>query len=322
MPNKNDILAISSHAEFSEMAMKIFDFQSVNCEVFKRYLEILGRKKPSCVEEIPFLPIDFFKKHDVASQSITASNSFFLSSGTGSSARSKHWVVDMDFYLESCLKSYTKYIGDPENQVILALLPNYMDQGNSGLVCMVQYLIEKTGDESSGFLLGHLEEVKDRYEAASKRGKEVIIFGVSYSLMDLADLNFSLESALIIETGGMKGRREELPKKMLHSYIKKGTSCYQMFSEYGMTELFSQAYAKENLIFSAPPWMKIITTDPTDPFTLVENRRGVINVIDLANVDTCSFIQTQDIGINSLLGFTIEGRLQHADIRGCNQLVE
>lgn len=302
--------------------MEVFNYQAESCEVYKKYIHVIGRTQPTNIFEIPFLPIEFFKKFDIVSKDIPENSTYFLSSGTNNSVRSKHWVLDMEYYLSSCETSYRKFIGNPEEQVILALLPNYLEQGNSGLVRMVEHLINLTNDGLSGFMLSELDEVFSRYEQALQTNKKVVIFGVSYSLMDLADKGFPLMESIIIETGGMKGRREELPKKLLHDYILNGTSCKILYSEYGMTELFSQAYAKENLLFITPPWMKIITTDPSDPFSIVEGRRGVINVIDLANIDSCSFIQTQDIGINTPVGFSIEGRMQQSDIRGCNQLVE
>jgi len=319
---KDDILALSNLEEFSSMAMKVFNYQAESCEVYKKYIHVTGRTQPTNIFEIPFLPIEFFKKFDIVSKDLPENSPYFLSSGTSNSVRSKHWVLDMEYYLSSCEASYRKFIGNPEEQVILALLPNYLEQGNSGLVRMVEHLINLTNDGLSGFMLSELDEVFSRYEQALQTNKKVVIFGVSYSLMDLADKGFPLMESIIIETGGMKGRREELPKKLLHDYILNGTSCKILYSEYGMTELFSQAYAKDNLLFITPPWMKIITSDPSDPFSIVEGRRGVINVIDLANIDSCSFIQTQDIGINTPVGFSIEGRMQQSDIRGCNQLVE
>ncbi|MBM3161570.1 MAG: acyl transferase [Bacteroidetes bacterium] len=319
---KDQIFSISSDAAFSKMALELFGYQSLNCPVYKNYLAAIGRPRPQRAEEIPFLPITFFKSHDVVIGQNFENQAYFLSSGTSSIGRSKHWVLDVDFYLESCLLSYKKNIGDPENQVILALLPDYIEQGNSGLICMVNHLISQSNNNLSGFFLTNFIEFRNNYEKALKTNKQIIIFGVSYSLMDLADMNATFKEATIIETGGMKGRREELPKKELFDYIKKGTSCKKIFSEYGMTELFSQAYAAEDLIFSTPPWMRIVTTDPSDPFTIVTGRRGVLNIIDLANIDSCCFIQTQDIGIKVSNGFTVEGRVQNADIRGCNQLIE
>ncbi|MFM8241284.1 MAG: acyl transferase [Crocinitomicaceae bacterium] len=319
---KYDIFNISGPEDFSKKALKIFDYQAEKCAVYKKYLESLGRSKPTNIEEIPFLPITFFKNHDVVTENIKENTPFFLSSGTGNSERSKHWIFDVEYYLTYCIYAYKSFVGDPENQVIFALLPNYLEQGNSGLVCMVERLIRLTNNELSGFFLKDLDELRKKYEQAKATEKEIVIFGVSYSLLDLAARNENYESATIVETGGMKGRRQELSKSELFNQIKIGTSCKKIISEYGMTELFSQAYAGEDLIFSSPPWMKIITTDVSDPFSIVVGRRGVLNIIDLANIDSCCFIQTQDIGIQLSNGFTIEGRIQHADIRGCNQLVE
>ena len=319
---KYDIFKLSSSEDFSKKTFNIFDFQSEKCAVYKKYLETLGRPIPTKIEEIPFLPITFFKNHNVVTEQINENTPLFLSSGTVDSVRSKHWIFDVEYYLTSCLHAYKRFVGDPKNQVILALLPNYLEQGNSGLVCMVERLIRLTNNELSGFFLKDLDELRRIYEQARTTEKVIVIFGVSYSLLDLAARNENYEAATIIETGGMKGRRQELSKSELFNQIKMGTSCKKIISEYGMTELFSQAYSSEDLIFSTPPWMKIITTDITDPFSVIVGRRGVLNIIDLANVDSCCFIQTQDIGIQLPTGFTIEGRIQHADIRGCNQLVE
>ncbi|MBM3417618.1 MAG: acyl transferase, partial [Bacteroidetes bacterium] len=232
---KDQIFSISSDAAFSKMALELFGYQSLNCAVYKNYLAAIGRPRPQRLEEIPFLPIRFFKSHDVVVGQNLENQSYFLSSGTSNLGRSKHWVLDIDFYLESCLISYKKNIGDPENQVILALLPDYIEQGNSGLICMVNHLISQSNNDLSGFFLTNFIEFRNNYEKALKTNKQIIIFGVSYSLMDLADMNATFKEATIIETGGMKGRREELPKKELFHYIKNGTSCKKIFSEYGMT---------------------------------------------------------------------------------------
>ena len=318
---KEGIFSITNSAEFTKKALEIFDFQSSNCEVYKKYLQAVNRPKPTKIDEIPFLPIEFFKKHDIVSRNIKNGDLYFLSSGTGSSFRSKHWVFDLSLYLESCVSSYARFVGDPKNQVILALLPNYIEQGNSGLVKMVEELITISNCELSGFYLENLSEIKTIYNRALSTNRDIVIFGVSYSLMDLADLDDNFKEATIIETGGMKGKRKELTKKELFEYIHSGTRCKRILSEFGMTELFSQAYAGNDFLFLTPPWMEIVISDPSDPFTSIKGKRGVINVIDLANIDTCSFIQTQDVGTKFTHGFTIEGRLKNADIRGCNQLV-
>ena len=284
---------------------------------------MLGRENPKSISEIPFLPIQFFKTHEVLSKPKTGNETLFLSSGTGLIGRSKHLVSDISIYEQSFRKAYELQFGDPKNQVILALLPNYIEQGNSSLVYMVNDLINRTKNEFSGFLLNDFDEIRERYKSALSSGKKVVIFGVSYALLDLAEQGFDLSKAIIIETGGMKGRREELSKTELHERIKNGLGVDHVSSEYGMTELLSQAYSEKNGVFQTPPWMKVIFSDVYDPLTIVSGASSsIINVIDLANVNSCSFIQTQDLGRKVDNGFVLDGRLDLSDIRGCNLMVD
>ena len=257
------------------------------------------------------------------SKTKTGNETLFLSSGTGLIGRSKHLVSDVSIYEQSFRKAYELQFGDPKKQVILALLPNYIEQGNSSLVFMVNDLINRSENELSGFLLNDFDELRERYNLALNSGKKVVIFGVSYALLDLAEQGFDLSKAIIIETGGMKGRREELSKAELHNRIKNGLGVEYVSSEYGMTELLSQAYSEKNGIFQTPPWMKVIFSDVYDPLTIVSGASSsIINVIDLANINSCSFIQTQDLGRKVENGFVLEGRLDLSDIRGCNLMVD
>jgi hypothetical protein len=284
---------------------------------------LLGRENPKSISEIPFLPIQFFKSHEVLSKPKTGNETLFLSSGTGSIGRSRHLVSDVSIYEQSFRKAYELQFGDPENQVILALLPNYIEQGNSSLVYMVNDLINRTKNELSGFLLNYFDEIRERYNSSLCSGKKVVIFGVSYALLDLAEQGFDLSEATIIETGGMKGRREELSKDELHNRIKNGLGVEYVSSEYGMTELLSQAYSEKNGVFQTPPWIKVIFSDVYDPLTIVSGASSsIINVIDFANVNSCSFIQTQDLGRKVDNGFVLDGRLDLSDIRGCNLMVD
>ena len=318
-----DLFNIKTEIEFEDLALEIFDFQKSNCAIYNDYVRLLGREIPRSLSEIPFLPIQFFKSHEVLSKPKTGNETFFLSSGTGSIGRSKHFVSDVSIYEQSFLKAYELQFSDPENQVILALLPNYIEQGNSSLVYMVNDLINRTKNELSGFLLNDFDGIRERYKSALSSGKKVVIFGVSYVLLDLAEQGFDLSKALIIETGGMKGRREELSKAELHERIKNGLRVEYVSSEYGMTELLSQAYSEKNGIFQTPPWMKVIFSDVYDPLTIVSGASSsIINVIDLANVNSCSFIQTQDLGRKEDNGFVLDGRLDLSDIRGCNLMVD
>jgi hypothetical protein len=318
-----DLFNIKTEIEFEDLALEIFDFQKSNCSIYNDYVRLLGRENSKSISEIPFLPIQFFKSHEVLSKPKTGNETLFLSSGTGSIGRSKHFVSDVSIYEQSFLKAYELQFSDPENQVILALLPNYIEQGNSSLVYMVNDLINRTKNELSGFLLNDFDGIRERYKSALSSGKKVVIFGVSYALLDLAEQGFDLSKAIIIETGGMKGRREELSKTELHERIKNGLGVDYVSSEYGMTELLSQAYSEKNGVFQTPPWMKVIFSDVYDPLTIVSGASSsIINVIDLANVNSCSFIQTQDLGRKVENGFVLDGRLDLSDIRGCNLMVD
>jgi len=319
----NKIFEIKTEAEFEKVALEVFAFQYENCTIYRKYVDLLGRKSPTCIEEIPFLPIEFFKSQEIISQTKTGNETLFLSSGTGMIGRSKHFVSDISIYEASFFKAYQLLFGNPSEQVILALLPNYLEQGNSSLVYMVKDLIEATKNKLSGFLLNEFEEIKKRYEAAIHSGKEVVVFGVSYALLDLAEQKMDFSQAKIIETGGMKGKRKELTKAELHTVLIEGLGVDFVSSEYGMTELLSQAYSLKNGVFVCPPWMKVLFRDVYDPLTIISSEKNSgINVIDLANINSCSFIQTQDLGRKTSDGFVIEGRIDLADIRGCNLMVE
>ncbi|MFN5416918.1 MAG: acyl transferase [Flavobacteriia bacterium] len=312
----------ANDSNFESLALEVFEFQYKNCSVYKRFVDSLNRSKPNKIEEIPFLPIDFFKSQEIIS-SETKSDILFLSSGTTQQTRSKHFVVKPELYEKSFLKTYIKFTGKLENQVILALLPNYLEQGNSSLVYMVENLVKATKNELSGFFKDDFDALLSNYEKAIAQDKKVVIFGVSYALLDLAEQKPNLSQATIIETGGMKGRRKELSKTELHQILKEAFQTEYISSEYGMTELFSQAYSDKDEFFALPSWMKILIRDTNDPFCYFpENKTGGINVIDLANLYSCSFISTQDLGQISERGLKLMGRFDNADIRGCNLMVE
>ena len=323
MVDFSNLLAIKSDADFERIAMEVFHYQLKNCSIYRDYVHLLNRQNAKSLEEIPFLPIEFFKTNEIYCGQKSDSDILFLSSGTGNSIRSKHIVRDIKLYESSFRASYLKFFGAISNHVILALLPNYQEQGNSSLVYMVDTLISDSGNNLSGFLLNEPEEIEIRYKKACASGKKVVIFGVSYALLDLAEKNINLSEAIIIETGGMKGRRKEISKKSLHLELMKGLNVPFVSSEYGMTELLSQAYSFEDGIFSCPPWMKVLFREVHDPLTLIEGSgKGAINVIDLANIHSCSFIATQDLGRNVPGGFILEGRMEQSDLRGCNLMVD
>lgn len=320
---EDEIFSIDSNEEFTKTALKVYEFQLDNCAVYREFVENLNRNHPKSISEIPFLPISFFKTHLVTQSNFTDFEATFLSSGTTSSGRSKHLIPSLGIYQRAFTQIYTSKIGDPTEQVILALLPNYIEQGSSSLVFMVQNLIEQSKNPSSGFMLNEPDNIKNAYDRAILKGKKVVIFGVTYALLDLAKKNVDLSQAIIIETGGMKGRRKEISKEELHQELKRGLGAFRISSEYGMTELLSQAYSNKDGLFSLPPWMKILCRDTNDPFSYVESgKTGGINVIDLANLYSCSFIATQDLGKMEGEYFHLMGRFDNSDIRGCNLMVE
>jgi phenylacetate-coenzyme A ligase PaaK-like adenylate-forming protein len=322
MKELEDLIFTANETNFEQIALKVFDFQYDNSEVYKTFVDSLNRKSPKKLEEIPFLPISFFKTHDV----ICGENKngiTFLSSGTTQTQRSKHLLLDTDLYIKSFTKTYVDFAGELEEQVILALLPNYLEQGNSSLVFMVDHLIQQTKSNLSGFFKNDFEKLIQNYEKALSENKKVVIFGVSYALLDLAELKPDLSQATIIETGGMKGRRKEIQKEELHAILCKAFQVDFISSEYGMTELLSQAYSNKNGFFHLPNWMKILIRDTNDPFEFVQNgKTGGINIIDLANLYSCSFIATQDLGQSTEFGIKLMGRFDNADIRGCNLMME
>lgn len=319
---ENELFSIQSEADFNEVALKVFDFQVRNCKVYGDFVGVLNRPQPTKIEEIPFLPISFFKTHTVKTENLPIEFDF-LSSGTTGMIRSKHSVQKPYMYEKSFELIYKEFIGSPEDQVILALLPNYIEQGNSSLVYMVDNLIKATKNELSGFFLDDYKGLVDRYLKAIELGKKVVLFGVSYALLDLAEMKIDLSKAQIIETGGMKGRRKEMSKEELHDVLKKGLNVEYISSEYGMTELFSQSYSDKEGVFDSPKWMKILIRETNDPFHFIEDgKTGGINVIDLANLYSCSFIETQDLGKKFGDSFKILGRFDQSDLRGCNLMVE
>lgn len=317
-----NIFEIDNEDVFNEVALQVFDYQYKTIPVYREYVDYLNRSEPRHYTEIPFLPISFFKTHRIARED-QQEEVIFMSSGTTGQTRSKHFVEDVSLYRKSFELAYRKLIGEPSEQVILALLPNYLEQGNSSLVYMVDSLIKTTNNMISGFLLNQPDEIYARYLEAKQQNKEVVIFGVSYALMDLAEKKYSFQGARIIETGGMKGRREEISKEELHGILKEGLNVDYVSSEYGMTELLSQAYSNKDGLFESPSWMKICIRDINDPFSYVdEGKSGGINVIDLANLNSCAFIATEDLGRQTGNKFQVLGRIDLSDVRGCNLMVQ
>ena len=312
------------YQNFDQIAFEVFKFQYKNNTVYKSYCDLL-KKTPSNVEnisKIPFLPISFFKSHSVICTK--KYDKVFYSSGTTNDNISKHYVSDINIYEKSFLKNFIDNYGDPKEYVILGLLPNYMENENSSLIYMVNNLIELSKSNDSGFFLKEYDHIIEKMKSLSRKNKTIILIGVSYALLDLTiNKNLNLENTIIIETGGMKGRRREMIKKELHETLKKRTGLKKIHSEYGMTEMLSQAYSKRDGIFSCPNWMRVFIRDINDPnFLYSNNRSGGINIIDLANFNSCSFIATEDMGsLRENGNFEIMGRIDHSDTRGCNLLV-
>ena len=316
------IFELYSEAEFRSLAVEIARFQLENCSVYAEFARLMKVGVINTLEDIPFLPIRFFKEFEVVSTPVPSYPLVFMSSGTGEQGRSKHIVADPSLYTQSYTLGFEQYFGSPKEWVILALLPNYLEQGNSGLVNMVEGLISQSEHPLSGFVLNEMEQIHARYLAALASGRKCMLFGVSYALLDLAEQGHDFSQAVVVETGGMKGRRKELTKPELHEALKQGLNTSEIHSEYGMTELLSQGYCGPDLIFRTPSWMRVVLRDVSDPVALVpEGQRGAINIIDLVNLNSCSFIATDDLGKLVPGGFLLEGRVNQADIRGCNQMV-
>ena len=281
----------------------------------------MGVKSPTCLEGIPFLPISFFKSHKIVAEGFDP-ELIFKSSGTTNQTRSIHYIAKPDIYQKSFSRTFEELMGEIKDNVFLALLPNYIEQGNSSLVYMVDHLIKQSQNELSGFYLKDYKKLLKAISIAKERKSKVFLFGVSYALLDLAEKEIDLSDIFIIETGGMKGRRKEMIREELHEVLKKGLNVKNIYSEYGMTELLSQAYLQEDGYFKSAKWMKIMIRDVNEAFTFLPNgKTGGVNVIDLANLYSCSFIATDDLGVKNMDLFKILGRFDSSEMRGCNLLV-
>ena len=323
--NPYSIFDLKSEISFKKKTLEIFKFQFDNNNVYRSFCELLC-KHPSeinDINDIPFLPIDFFKTKAVITSNSNIQQTF-TSSGTTGSKTSKHHVKDLKLYENSFIKGFEQFYGSIDNYTILGLLPSYLERDGSSLVYMVNTMIEKSNSPKSGFYLKDLEKLRDTiFELESKKEKTLLI-GVSYALLDLIEsYEFKLEHTIIMETGGMKGNRKEMVKSELHSILKKGFGVEHIHGEYGMTEMLSQAYSKRDGFFSTANWMKVLIRDPEDNMTILTNGKcGGINIIDLANIHSCSFIATQDLGkVHSNGLFELLGRFDQSDIRGCNLMV-
>jgi len=321
----NTIFNIQDEASFETIAFQTFQHQFENNRTYRSFCDLLyvHPSDVTKIEDIPFLPIQFFKSHEIVSSQSPIQETF-TSSGTTGSIPSKHHVTDIAIYEKSYRNGFEYFYGNIENYVVLALLPNYLERKGSSLVYMANDLIQRSKHPESGFYLDDITTLTKKLIQLDQAGKKVLLLGVSFALLDLIETTqFQLENTIIMETGGMKGRRKEMIRTELHQQLCQGFGVTEIHSEYGMTELLSQGYSKGNGIFETPPWMKIVTRDPEDALTIQSSgKSGGINVIDLANINSCSFIATQDLGkVHPNGTFEILGRFDHSDIRGCNLMV-
>ena len=325
MHNFEKIFDIKNHSEFKKQCLDIYNFQYENNMVYQNYCNMIC-EDPTDVNEInkiPFLPISFFK-----TKKILSTDNFekvFYSSGTTTNSRSKHFISSLKLYQKSFINNFKLNYSDITQYTILALLPNYYDNKDSSLIYMIEKLIKLSKSKESGFFLDdYINLSKKLIELDTKKERKTILIGVPYALLDMINFNqFQLNNTIIMETGGMKGRRKEMVRTELHEKLKRGFGVSKIHSEYGMTELLSQAYSKGDGIFKTPSWMKVIIRDINDAQNLEFNKKsGAINIIDLANYNSCSFIATDDMGkhVNDD-EFELIGRVDNSDIRGCNLLV-
>ncbi|MBW7676012.1 LuxE/PaaK family acyltransferase [Chryseobacterium chendengshani] len=327
------IFDIKTEQEFLDVVLATFRYQYKNIEVYGKFVDYLNInvEEVNSLGKIPFLPIEMFKNHKILDQNIST-DLYFQSSGTTHMNLSKHFIADDNLYQESIYKSFEQFIGKPEDFVFLGLLPSYLEKQNSSLIYMVDYLMKKSGKPENGYFLYNHQDLLKLLNVL--KDKKVILFGVSFALLDFLDFYHSEQSEesltarqnlIIIETGGMKGRKEEMTKDELLTILQKGFQTQKIYSEYSMTELLSQAYSLGENVYECPNWMRVLVRNVEDPFNYeTAGKTGAINIIDLANIHSCSFIATQDLG--KLLSenekkFQVLGRIDHSDIRGCSLLV-
>ena len=320
-----DIFAISSQKQFEKIALKVFRYQHESNLVYREFCDLLKvePQKVKALEQIPFLPIQFFKSHAVVSNTNMVQKTF-TSSGTTGTITSKHLVTDTSIYEESYQKGFSQFYGNIEDYVVLALLPSYLEREGSSLIYMVEDLIQQSNHDESGFYLHNHDELIKKLTELDQSGQNVILIGVTFALLDLIEKHqFQLQNTIIMETGGMKGRRKEMIREELHQQLCKGFGVTAIHSEYGMTELLSQAYSLGEGVFECPSWIQILLRDTEDALTYIpQGKTGGINVIDLANINSCSFIATQDLGKkNPNNSFEVLGRFDNSDIRGCNLMI-
>ncbi|PRD56893.1 acyl transferase [Sphingobacterium gobiense] len=326
MSMQEHIFSINSEETFNEVCLKVYRYQKANCSVYGKYVDLLGKGKTniSHYTQIPFLPIDFFKTQRVLAEGYQA-EIIFTSSGTTGVVTSKHHVANVSWYQRSFRSGFQRFYGKVKNMAVLALLPSYLERSGSSLIYMVDDLIVQSQHPLSGYFLYNHEDLFNTLYELKQRGTKTLLIGVTYALLDFCEqYQVDFPNLKIMETGGMKGRRKEMIREELHQTLTKGFGVQKIHSEYGMTELLSQGYSFGEGVFQTPPWMKVLLRDTDDPLSLInQGKTGAINVIDLANYYSCSFIATQDLGKQHMDGrFEILGRFDNSDIRGCNLLVQ
>ena len=321
----NAVFSIESSADFNRLAIEVFNYQNKYNPIYSQYIDYLNIDISSIdhFTKIPFLPIEFFKTHQIKSGKFNPEVTF-ISSGTTGMSVSRHPVCDLSIYEKSFSKGFNIFFGNPSDYVILALLPSYLEREGSSLIYMAEKLIKSSGHSESGFYLNEYKQLSDVLLQLKAQNKKTILLGVTYALLNLSEqfpINFP--DLIVMETGGMKGKRKEMVRDELHSVLTSSFGVNKIYSEYGMTELLSQAYSKGHGRFKTPPWMKVIIRDTNDPFSLLSiDKTGGVNIIDLANIHSCSFIETKDLGkIHSNGDFEILGRFDNSDVRGCNLLI-
>ena len=325
-----NIFNIKNQSDFLTSCLETFHYQYNNIEVYRKFVDYLkiNPSEINAIEKIPFLPIEMFKNHLILDQNFKTENYFQSSGTTQIQTRSKHFIADFNWYEQSIERSFAQFIGKPEDFIFLGLLPNYSENQNSSLIYMVDYLMKKSGKPENGYFLYNHQELFNLIQELQNEDKKIILFGVSFALLDYLDfcktqqlLHSKTQQLTIIETGGMKGRKEEMMKDELLKIFREGFNTDKIYSEYSMTELLSQAYSLGENLYETPNWMRILIRNTEDPFSYVEDgKTGAINIIDLANIHSCSFIATQDLGKIGEGKFQVLGRIDHSDIRGCSLL--
>lgn len=321
---QKEIFSVNGQSDFERLALEVFQLQVIHVPIYKNYAEHLNVVPSNVTKfvDIPFLPIEFFKSHEVMVDGVDAELEFLSSGTTGQ--QSRHFVASTDLYRQSLLKGFTHRWGAVKDFCLLCLLPSYLERGNSSLVWMCNELVGLSKQKESGFYLDQLEELAETIRDLERRKIPTILFGVTFALLDLANLlKIELKTTSIIETGGMKGKGKELTRLELHDRLQDSFGSQPIQSEYGMTELLSQAYTDEKGLFRCPPWMRISIRDVRDPFALAASgKTGGVNVVDLANLYSCSFISTRDLGrMHDAGSFEIMGRFDNSDLRGCSLMI-